>query len=149
MGERLPPKTTRDPTSEVEVEPDTGQTALPRVAPPGSPLGARDRKPSVPPPPPNVVKNASGAPGPPPAGPPPPPPSRSRMPAARNGDDDTTGGGRPARMPESATPEPAVMLGSDAITPAPGSAPLHEQPTRIVGAAELSGKDGGPPPPPR
>ena len=35
-------------------------------------------------------------------------------------------------MPESATPEPSVMLASDAITLDPDSAPLTEQPTQIV-----------------
>src|SRR5690349_7630719 len=98
MAERLPPKTSREPTSEVEVEPDTGSTKLP----PPRPLGARDRKPSVPPPPPPGARKRAPTPAPQPP------------------------------MPESATPEPSVMLSSDAITLDPDSAPLTEQPTKIV-----------------
>ena len=48
MAERLPPKS-REPTSEVEVEPDTGQTQLPReppraAAPPRPIRGARPQE---------------------------------------------------------------------------------------------------------
>src|SRR5262245_4508888 len=96
MAERLPPKKSREPTSEVEVEPDTGETKVP----PPRPIGARERKISVPPPP--------------------PPPARKRL---------TT---PPPPMPESGTPEPAMMLGSDAITLDPDSAPLPAGPTQIV-----------------
>jgi tetratricopeptide (TPR) repeat protein len=119
MAERLPPKTSREPTAEVEVEPDTGQTQLPRQAlrtgpspvPPARPFGTRDRRTTVPPPPPM--------------------PSSKKAPP-------------PSPMPESATPEPSVMLSSDAITIDPDSSPLAERPTQIV-------PPGGqvPPPPPR
>src|SRR5438067_3117089 len=114
MAKRLPPKSSREPTAEVEVEPDTGQTQLPPPSqPPARPLGARDRKSSVPPPPPpGAVK-------------------RPTLPPT------------PAPMPESATPEPSVMLSSDAITLDPDSAPLTELPTKIVPPAATA-----PPPPP-
>src|SRR3954470_20479400 len=116
MAERLPPKSSREPTSEVEVEPDTGSTKLP----PPRPLGARDRKPSVPPPPPPGARQRTAT-----------------VPPAP-----------PAPMPESATPEPSVMLSSDAITLDPGSAPLTEQPTRIVQPAAPSPPPQSPAPPP-
>ncbi|HWE29433.1 MAG TPA: hypothetical protein VHB97_15595, partial [Polyangia bacterium] len=134
MAERQPPKSSREQTAEVEVEPDTGQTQLPREPPrasatpaaPPRPLGTRDRKRSVPPPPPVSLKK---------------PPT-------------------PAPLPESATPEPSIMLGSDAITLDPDSAPLAEQPTRIVPPTAAAptpttptppASTGGPvpPPPPR
>src|SRR4051812_19882628 len=126
MAERLPPKSSREPTSEVEVEPDTGSTKLP----PPRPLGARDRKPSVPPPPPPGARKRAATPPPAP----------------------------PTPMPESATPEPSVMLSSDAITLDPDSAPLTELPTKIVAPAAQAAplpapaarSDApGPPPPPR
>ncbi|MGZ3428597.1 MAG: hypothetical protein ACXVCV_18215, partial [Polyangia bacterium] len=125
MAERLPPKTSREPTAEVEVEPDTGQTRLPPPEPPRTPpvarpLGTRERKTSVPPPPPlPAMKKAP---------PSPPPPS----------------------MPESATPEPSVLLGSDAITLDPDSAPLTERPTQIVQPGMMPSPGAPvPPPPPR
>ncbi|MGZ3440011.1 MAG: tetratricopeptide repeat protein, partial [Polyangia bacterium] len=125
MAERLPPKTSREPTAEVEVEPDTGQTRLPPPEPPRTPpvarpLGTRERKTSVPPPPPlPAMKKAP---------PSPPPPS----------------------MPESATPEPSVLLGSDAITLDPDSAPLTERPTQIVQPGMMPAPGAPvPPPPPR
>ena len=81
MAERPPTKKSREPTTELEVEPDSGEIELP----PARPMGTRERKISVPPPPP-------------------PPPARKRV---------TT---PVTPMPESATPEPSVLLGSDAIT---------------------------------
>jgi len=104
MAERQPPKSSREPTSELEVEPDTGETKLP----PPRPIGARERKPSVPPPP--------------------PPPARERKPSAPPLPPTLPG------LPESATPEPSVLLGSDAITLEPDSAPapLPDRGTEIV-----------------
>ena len=99
MAERPPTKKSREPTTELEVEPDSGEIELP----PARPMGTRERKISVPPPPP-------------------PPPARKRV---------TT---PVTPMPESATPEPSVLLGSDAITlePDSGAAPLPEGRTQIV-----------------
>src|SRR4051794_31314269 len=140
MAERLPPKTSREPTAEVEVEPDTGQTLLPRepprtTPPPAArPLGVRERKISVPPPPPLP---SGKKPQPPHAQPPhaqsPHPPSPPPPPTSV--------------MPESATPEPSVMLGSDAITLDPDSAPLTERPTQIVQPGMIpSARNDGPVP---
>lgn len=50
----------------------------------------------------------------------------------------------PARgLPESLTPEPTLLIGSDAITLDPDLGPVSEQPTRILPAGAV------PPPPPR
>ena len=127
MGERLPPTQSREPTAELEVEPDTGQTQLPREPlrppPPPRPLGARERKSSAPPPPPS-----------------PPPPSKKAQPSPPPERRTPT---PPPAMPESATPEPSVLIASDAITIDPESAPLSAQPTQVLPPG------GGPPPPPR
>lgn len=170
MPERVPPPS-RDPTVEVEVEPDTGQTQLPRVPPvlaaspsppppprPGarrseprmdvarSETPRRDPRQTLPMPPVTVKPAPATTPTPstrarqtpnrtPAAKPAPPPPT---PPATRRATTPSHG------VPESETPEPTVMLPSDAIKVADDdSAPLHEQRTQIVQPGMI------PPPPPR
>lgn len=193
MAERVPP---REPTLEVEVEPDTGSRLIPReprsqqaTPTPGPPPPPQPRRPttgaspqvaapaSQRPPPPRPKPIDSGArtierrvsdlrdpretrelarPATPPGGatkgePPRPSPGgatkgeprptvpavQARPPAPR--------APAPAKLPESAVPEPSVLLSSDAIQLVPDSSNgnFTDMPTQIVSPA------GGPPPPPR
>lgn len=130
MPER--PPTSRDPT--VEVEPDTGETRLPAPRP----LGVRERKISQPPPPPPVEVGAKTL-------------ERKPLPSMKPPRERKPSPPPPPPMPESATPEPAVMLGSDAITLEPDSSqPLSAQPTQIVPPSPSPSPGASvPPPPPR
>ncbi|MDB4969500.1 MAG: domain protein putative component of TonB system, partial [Myxococcales bacterium] len=87
---------------------------------------------------------------------PPPPPPRSNPPATHASSHAPSHGPsqgaphslppsrQPTPMPESATPEPSVLLSSDAITIDPDSAPFSAQPTQLLQPGQ-----GPPPPPPR